>query len=105
MTRRRTLHTISSHRRHRSCHRTTWRTVADYVVGAIFFGGAAGLGLNAWDEYRARKAILEALPPGYVFAGCDEVRARGLAPLESYEPGFGAQLDGDHDGTGCEPYP
>lgn len=105
MTHRSSLHTSPSHRRQRYRQRTTWRTVKDYLVGAVFFGGVAGLGLHLWDEHQARKAILEALPAGYVFPGCDEVRARGLAPLHQGESGFGSHLDGDGDGIGCEPYP
>ncbi|MXP29550.1 calcium-binding protein [Porphyrobacter algicida] len=48
--------------------------------------------------------MLEALPPGYKYSGCDEVRAAGVAPLFSSEPGFSDRLDGDGDGIGCEPY-
>jgi Excalibur calcium-binding domain len=39
-----------------------------------------------------------------MFAGCNEVRARGLAPLRRGEPGYGEHMDGDGDGVACEPY-
>lgn len=104
MARRHHLHTL--HRQKRRYRKATgWRTIGDYFIAAIMLGGAVGLGLTMWDGYRARKAALTALPPGFVFSGCDEVRARGLAPLESYERGYGPHMDGDHDGTACEPYP
>ena len=109
MIRRRTLHTISSRRRPTNRQRTTWRTVGEYFVGAVFVGGAAGLGLTVFDNYQAelaaRRAILDTLPAGYEFPGCNEVRSRGLAPLYRGERGFSDRLDGDGDGIGCEPYP
>lgn len=79
--------------------------IVDYIVGAVVFGGAAGLALNMWDDHQARKAKLDALPPGYQFPGCDAVRAQGLDPLERGEPGFAPHMDGDGDGIACEPYP
>ncbi|WP_443972079.1 excalibur calcium-binding domain-containing protein [Sphingobium sp. CR28] len=57
-----------------------------------------------YDRYKARQAALAALPPGYQFSGCNEVRARGLDPLHSYEPGYSERMDGDGDGIACEPY-
>ena len=61
-------------------------------------------GMNAWDEAQRRQAILDALPVGFEYSGCDEVRAVGVDPLRSYERGFSSRLDGDGDGIGCEPY-
>jgi hypothetical protein len=54
---------------------------------------------------QARKAVLAALLPGYQFPRCDAVCARGLDPLHSYEPSYTENMDGDGDGTACEPYP
>lgn len=69
---------------------------------------ASGLGLasavNAWEAARNREAVLASLPEGYVFPGCNEVRAAGLDSLYRGEPGFSERLDGDGDGIGCEPY-
>lgn len=68
----------------------------------------SGLGLaygaNAWERAEARRAYLEALPAGYVFPGCDAVRAAGIAPIYHGERGFTEGMDGDGDGIGCEPY-
>lgn len=38
------------------------------------------------------------------FRNCAAARAAGAAPVYADEPGYGAHLDGDHDGIGCEPY-
>ena len=37
-----------------------------------------------------------------MFANCAEARAAGAAPVHRGEPGFGAHLDRDGDGIGCE---
>lgn len=41
---------------------------------------------------------------GRVFANCTEARAAGAAPVRQGDPGYGAHLDRDDDGIGCEPY-
>lgn len=38
------------------------------------------------------------------FRNCTEVRAAGAAPVLRGDPGYGAHLDRDGDGIGCEPY-
>jgi len=58
-----------------------------------------------YDRHQARQARLASLPPGYVFSNCSEVRAKGLAPLQSWEPGYSPHMDRDSDGVACEPYP
>ena len=37
------------------------------------------------------------------YAGCDQVRAAGKAPLHAGEPGYRPELDPDGDGIACEP--
>ena len=37
------------------------------------------------------------------YAGCNEVRAAGKAPLNAGDPGFSSDMDGDGDGVACEP--
>jgi hypothetical protein len=39
------------------------------------------------------------------YAGCDEVRAAGKAPLYASQPGYSERMDGDGDGVACEPHP
>lgn len=40
---------------------------------------------------------------GVRFENCDQVRAAGLAPLRSDQPGYRVRLDADRDGLACEP--
>lgn len=75
-----------------------------YLGVAFSIGAGAALGLNAYESYRARQAILEAFPIGYEFPNCRTVEARGLAPLQSYERGYSVHMDRDGDGIACEPY-
>jgi hypothetical protein len=42
--------------------------------------------------------------PARAFRNCSEARAAGAAPVHRGEPGYGAHLDRDNDGIGCEPY-
>jgi hypothetical protein len=79
-------------------------TAIRYGVIAVASGLGIAFAANAWDSAQKRQAILDALPAGYTYSGCDAVRAAGVAPLHSYERGFSERLDGDGDGIGCEPY-
>lgn len=38
------------------------------------------------------------------YANCDEVRAAGKDPLHPGDPGYRPELDGDGDGSACEPH-
>lgn len=38
------------------------------------------------------------------WAGCDDARAAGTAPIYVGEPGYRDGMDGDGDGVACEPY-
>lgn len=38
------------------------------------------------------------------YAGCNEVRAMGKAPLYAGQPGYRVEMDGDRDGIACEPH-
>jgi hypothetical protein len=40
---------------------------------------------------------------GVHYSGCNEVRAAGKARLNSGDPGYREDMDGDHDGIACEP--
>ncbi|MEV4946072.1 excalibur calcium-binding domain-containing protein [Streptomyces sp. NPDC053755] len=46
----------------------------------------------------------KAAPPTVHYRNCDAARAAGAAPVHLGDPGYGSHLDGDGDGTGCEPY-
>jgi Excalibur calcium-binding domain len=77
------------------------------LVVVALIGAGAVTQLVIWEAQRleARSALLSTVAPGTVFAGCNEVRARGLAPLRRGEPGYGEHMDSDGDGEACEPYP
>ncbi|WP_187336284.1 excalibur calcium-binding domain-containing protein [Novosphingopyxis iocasae] len=83
---------------------TIFETAKRYGFIAVLSGLGIAYGTNASDNAQKRQAILEALPAGYTYSGCDEVRAAGVAPIYSSERGFSDRLDGDGDGVGCEPY-
>lgn len=83
---------------------TTLQTAGRYSLIAVASGLGLAFGANALEAAQERQAILDALPAGYTYSDCNEVRAAGVAPLYSYERGFSERLDGDGDGIGCEPY-
>ena len=77
------------------------------ILALAGIGGAAG-GI-AWTVAPSIPAALEqraqerAATEGSVYyAGCNEVRALGKAPLYSGEPGYREGMDGDGDGIACE---
>ena len=55
-----------------------WGLVAVALIGA---GAVTQLVIWETQKVEARSALLSTVAPGTVFAGCDEVRARALAPL------------------------
>jgi Excalibur calcium-binding domain len=38
------------------------------------------------------------------YAGCNEARAAGAAPISRGQPGYREGMDGDNDGIACEPH-
>ena len=67
------------------------------------------LDLEATDAAIARAALAQraeeraATEASVHYAGCDEVRLLGKAPLYSGQPGYSSDMDGDGDGIACEP--
>jgi hypothetical protein len=74
----------------------------------------------ALDEEWASRSNDEALPTtgpatgpvasvapdrSVTYAGCNEVRAAGKAPLTAGQPGYRTEMDGDGNGIACEPHP
>ncbi|WP_324275402.1 excalibur calcium-binding domain-containing protein [Blastococcus brunescens] len=41
-------------------------------------------------------------PAAVHYENCDDARAKGAAPVHAGHPGYGAHLDSDSDGIGCE---
>ena len=48
--------------------------------------------------------VAQQIETSVYYAGCDEVRAQGKAPLYAGDPGYREGMDGDNDGIACEPY-
>lgn len=74
------------------CHRSPARTASAPEAYA-----------SAQNLAPARTGAAGRTPTG-AFANCAEARAAGVAPVRIGEPGYGAHLDRDGDGIGCEPY-
>lgn len=74
------------------CHRSPAKSPV-----AASYASAQGLApLQAGSQGSTRSAG--------AFANCAAARAAGAAPVRIGEPGYGAHLDRDGDGIGCEPY-
>lgn len=56
----------------------------------------------AAPQPRSSQAAAEA---SVTYAGCNQVRAAGKAPLYAGQPGYRSDMDGDGDGIACEPHP
>lgn len=69
-------------------------------VGAFYYFGQAQSPAFALPP-QAAPAPAAARP----YHNCAEARAAGAAPVLRGQPGYGAHLDRDGDGIGCEPYP
>lgn len=74
------------------------------TFGLIFFQEKIPSGLNAAVQFSRNLDRANAPQAGDYFAGCDDARAAGVAPLYSDEPGYRPEMDGDGDGVACEPY-
>ena len=52
----------------------------------------------------AEAAATAAVESSVYYAGCNEVRDLGKAPLYRGQPGYRIGMDGDNDGIACEPH-
>ena len=71
------------------------------VVFALIFINAPQMsafwtGLISTPEENAKREA------SVYYSGCNEARAAGAAPIYSGQPGYRAEMDGDHDGIACE---
>jgi hypothetical protein len=65
--------------------------------------GSSGAGSSTTTSDNSRARLLSAPPrSGGAFANCTAARAAGAAPVRRGDPGYGAHLDQDGDGVGCE---
>ena len=73
-----------------------WTSRSDDAAGPATWPGAGR---------ESRSAASAARIQSVHYAGCNEVRAAGKAPLYSGQPGYSEEMDGDGDGIACEPHP
>ena len=75
------------------------------LIGAGVVGLGLGLAVLPRDAETARQSA-EAWSAGsdVHYAGCNEVRALGKAPLYEGQPGYSPDMDSDGDGIACEPH-
>jgi len=74
------------------------------AVGAISFLAAPSI-TSTWRSWTWSSAQLSATENSVHYAGCDEARAAGAAPIYRGSPGYRPGMDGDGDGIACEPQP
>ena len=92
--------------------RTVGASLAVATVLGFGYGAAGSTGLLSSTREVATSATVSlglqrARPPqqGDYWRRCDEARAAGTAPIYLGEPGSRDAMDGDGDGSACEPYP
>ena len=61
-------------------------------------GAPTAVTLDIHDPYDAPSPPAGEVP----YENCDAARAAGAAPIKRGDPGFGAHLDRDGDGTACD---
>jgi hypothetical protein len=95
-----------------SVGRSGWLPI--FLLAAVVGGGAGAIS----NPQAAFTLIAKARPvaaslglararvpqPGDYWAGCDDARAAGSAPIYAGEPGYRSDMDGDSDGIACEPH-
>ncbi|MEP7006025.1 MAG: excalibur calcium-binding domain-containing protein [Sphingomonas bacterium] len=79
--------------------------------GVLFFTAPAAPGhpsavptTAAAKTEAASAAAAIAVESSVHYAGCNEVRDLGKAPLYRGQPGYRIGMDGDNDGIACEPH-
>lgn len=86
---------------------------AKEILIAVGLAGAAAVALNPAPRvmtvgHEPLQPVERAASPdergsSVHYAGCNEVRALGKAPLYAGQPGYRIGMDGDGDGIACEP--
>lgn len=61
-----------------------------------------GRSASAPSKHPRPMGIMSGRKNGASFKNCSEARAAGAAPVRRGDPGYGAHLDRDEDGVGCE---
>jgi hypothetical protein len=73
------------------------------LVGGVTFFAAPQLEL-AWALWTRPPEEIAAIERSRYFAGCNDARAAGAAPIYRGTPGYRPEMDGDNDGIACEPH-
>ena len=76
----------------------------DILLSAVMLGGAAGYIWHSASSMTFQSPEERAkVEQSVTYAGCNEVRDAGKAPLYAGQPGYRVEMDGDGDGIACEP--
>jgi hypothetical protein len=57
---------------------------------------------SSFSSDGSARSSLNSAPVGGAYRNCSHARAAGAAPVRRGDPGYGAHLDRDGDGLGCE---
>jgi len=74
------------------------------MVGVVTWQ-ATPLLLSLWHTVGVPPEQIARTERSAYYAGCDEARAAGVAPIYRGSPGYREGMDGDGDGIACEPKP
>jgi len=58
--------------------------------------------VSTWRSLAEDSTTRAAREASIHYAGCDQPRATGVAPIYAGEPGYRSGMDGDGDGIACE---
>ena len=76
----------------------------ELLSAAVILGGLGGYAWSSLPPAAFQSSEESArIEQSVTYAGCNEVRAAGKAPLYAGQPGYRATMDGDGDGIACEP--
>jgi hypothetical protein len=97
---------------HRAERRGAYFSFAAKALAAALAGGllVGAVSLPAVREQVGKASVTlgvargRAPQAGDYWAGCNDARAAGTAPIYIGEPGYREGMDGDGDGVACEPY-
>jgi hypothetical protein len=77
----------------------------EILIAAAMLGGLGGYAWSSLPPATFQSPQeREAIERSVTYAGCNEVRSAGKAPLYAGQPGYRTEMDGDGDGIACEPH-
>lgn len=83
------------------------REIGFWAATAVL-AGTVFAGVLTWPTPRLvahpDPGVVAAPVANVYYAGCNEARAAGAAPLYHGQPGYRPEMDGDDDGIACEPH-